>query len=537
MRILSTAEYSRSTAGLVQSSVQTSLPQSLTVAAGNSVSASSQQPLPVELAELSSMKSSQLRKLSQAAASEGAHSLLWDAIAKRCDDFAEQMRHWDIIYVLQAFTDARVDNNDLFLRFADALCAKTSKLPPKLLSDVFAVYEAVGLRPRALYVELFHAMIRLSRSMYAEELSQMLQCLARHRLGNPTVVAHLVDATMRQLRDMRFRYLCSVVGALGSLQMVPDTMLTELDRHAKFELETIAAQELLENLQAFPQLEFSWRPYEELCLQEFQRRLSGFKTAADVGQLADPYETMLFLRAKGLLESSFLEALIQWSLAAAHTPNVRSVRRPTSRQLAQLYDWCHEYGLDANPALSDAIGYYVESGGGQWPDKLPMPLKYSRQRRFVKSFDPLEDFVAQDSGAQSGTLASVHSSARSSERLVEDLPGLPSSDGGLATRAADLSEDAGDAESLISLPARSSYKRCGGETVGALITSRKSVRPRHRRDPGLKKILRKNWHRPPIYMMPGYTSRAKYRPGVATRQFPWGDDPVGRRGGVWVHRR
>merc|ERR1719359_2042466 len=167
-----------------------------------------------------------------------------------------------MVYVLQAFTDARVDTRQLFLRLANTLCAKTSKFPPKLVLDVFAVYESIGLRPRALYVELFHATIKLSRAMYAEELSLTLQCFARHRLGNPTVVAHLVSAILRDLKDMRLRYLCGIAGALGSLQMVPDTMLAELNKHAKFDVETVAVQELLENLQAFPQLEFSWRPYE-----------------------------------------------------------------------------------------------------------------------------------------------------------------------------------------------------------------------------------------------------------------------------------
>lgn len=60
--------------------------------------------------------------------------------------------------------------------------------------DVFAVFEENGIRPRALYVELFHAVIRLSRSMYAEELSLTLQALARYGIGNPTVLAHVVPA-------------------------------------------------------------------------------------------------------------------------------------------------------------------------------------------------------------------------------------------------------------------------------------------------------------------------------------------------------
>lgn len=497
--------------------------------------------LPVELPEVSGMRSSELRRLSQAAATQGAHSLLWQAIADRCEDFAEQMRHWDIVYVLQAFTDARVENKQLFHRLADTLCTKTSKFPPKHLLDVFAVYEAIGLRPRALYVELFHAMIRLSRSMYAEELTLMLQCLARYRLGNPTAVAHLVSAIQRQLRDVRLRYLCGITGALGSLQMVPDTMLAEFDGHAQFEVETVGIQELLENLQAFPQLEFSWQPYEDLCLEQFKERIAGFKTAADVGALADPFEAMFFLRAKGLLEPGFLEALTQWCLFTVHRPNVRSERRPTARQLGLLHERCQEHGLETSPALQDAIAYYVESGGGQWPQELPKPLQYNKGRRYIRTVDPIEDFVGQAVVPQFGELGqhSVRLPSRQQQALVQDLPGLPSSNDLFVEPATEWHEDDAVVEvetSLVHHPKRS-VKKCGGEQVGAFITSRKSVRPRHRRDPGLKRLLRKNWHRLPLFMLPGYASRPKYRPGVATRRYPWADIPVGANGASWVLRR
>lgn len=488
---------------------------------------------PVELAEVSGMRSSELRKLSQAAAAEGADPALWEAIATRCEDFSEQMRHWDIVHVLQAFAEARVENRQLFLRFADALCAKTSKFAPKQLLDAFAVYESFGLRPRELYLELFHVTIRLSRSMYAEELSLSLQCFARHQLGNPTVVAHLVSATLKQIRDFRLRYLCSITGALGSLRMVPDTMLTKFDEQARFEVQTVPMQELLENLQAFPQLEFSWRPYEELCLQQFIERLSAFQTAADVGQLADPFEAMYFLRAKGLLEKGFLEALTQWCLAGVHRPNVCSERRPTARQLAQLYDWCREYDLESSPALRDAIGYYVESGGGQWQPALQKPLRYQRKRRYVKNDDPAEHLVTTSSVALRG------SPRREQQSAMQDLPGLPASDDQFRQPVAsewDLTGEEPAAEDF-EVP-RSNRKKCGGETTNALISSsRKSSRPRHRRDPGARRDSRKNWT-VPIFMQPGFCSRPKYQPGVSTVKYPWSGIPAKASKGVgWVHRR
>lgn len=481
-----------------------------------------------ELDEIRSMKSSDLRRLAQAAAAEGAHPAVLETIAERCEAFGEQMRYWDIVYVLQAFAQMRVDNRSLFLRMAEVLCTKTSKFAPKRILDLFAVYESMGLRPRPLYVELFHSTIRLSRSMYAEEVSLTLQAFARHRLGNPTVVAHLVSAVLRQLRDFRLRYLCGVTGALGSLEMVPDTMLTEFEDHAKFEVQTVAIQELLENLQAFPQLEFSWRPYEELCLDEFRNRVRTLRTAQDVGQFVDPFETMNFLRTRGLLEDSYLEALSQWCLLTVHRPNVLSERRPTSRQLFQLYDRCRESELQSLPALKDAIRYYVESGGGQWQLALPKPLAYNRKRRYLRTHDPLEDVVLPMTHEPKEVLMEHRPHQ---QPKMDDLPGLPSSDK-IAVGA-----PVADELDLSRLPERSNRKKDAGETVKGFITSRKSVRPRHRRDPGLKKIFRKDMHRAPYYLMPGYASRPKYRPGVATKRTPYPDIPPGKGGAAWVLRR
>lgn len=367
----------------------------------------------------------------------------------------------------------------------------------------------------------------------------MLQCLARHRLGNPTVVAHLVSAVMRQISDIRLRYLCGITGALGDLQMVPDTMLVEFDAHAKFEVQTVAIQELLENLQAFPQLEYSWQPYEHLCLEQFKERIADMKTAREVGQLADPFGAMLFLRAQGLLEPSFLEALSQWCLSAVHRPNTRSERRPTSRQLMQLHDRCREHGLESDPALQDAIGYYVESGGGQWANSLPKPLRWGRRRRYIREDDPAEDLVEPSLVASSDIFGSTVAPSKAIRRArVEDLPGLPSSDGWASQAAVDLSEETNELqEADASSSPRSQYKRCGGKYVGAFITSRKSVRPRHRRDPGLHRTLRTNWPRAPLWLNPGFCSRPKYRMGVVTPRNRFAEVPVGPRGGSWVLRR
>ncbi|CAJ1333288.1 unnamed protein product, partial [Effrenium voratum] len=312
-----------------------------------------------------------------------------------------------------------VSNRDLFLRLADALTAKTAKMAPKHVLDLLAVYEAADLRPRALYVELLHAVLRLSRSMYAEELTLTLQALARYNLGNPTVVSQLMRTVRNEIKEFRLRYLCASAGALGALHACPQELLDVLDQRARFEVDTISVQELLDNIQAFPQLEFSWQPYEDLCLTEFLQRLSKFRTAEEVDQLVSPFEVARFLQSRGLLSPEFLRALCQWSLKGAHRPNVRAERRPSTRQLLQLQDLCFEHGLEEEPALQDAIQYFVESAGGKWHSIYAKPLKYKRRRAYIRREDPLD-------GLELPELPEPVSRPKQLER-PEDLAGLPSS--------------------------------------------------------------------------------------------------------------
>lgn len=486
-----------------------------------------------DIASVPAMKSSDLRRLSEAAAAAaqpgqpGTDPRLWDAISARCQAFAEQMNYWDSVMILQAYASSRVEHQDTLLRLGEALCAKTTQLAPKHCLDILAVYEAYNLRPRALYVELFHAIIRLSRSMYAEEASLALQALARYEIGNPTVVSHLVRTVMRQLSEFRLRYLCSVAGALGSLDAWHDPIFRELDKRAKFEVETIALQELLDNIQAFPKLEFSWRPYEELCMHEFMARVDALETFRDVDQLVDPFDALAFLKARGLLKTEFLEALTQWCLSGVHKPNVRSERRPTAKQLVMLHDECVELGIEETPALQDAILYYVESGGGRWPSALPPPLKYKEKRVYIRSPDPMEALLIDD-----GYSVESYPSSLRPRRRVPDLPGLPGlsdSQDLFASSDSNELEAAGIDEPKRKLPSK-------GETVTAVITSRRSPRPRVRKDVARKRLFRK-WGRVPLWYQGGYEMRPKYQQGVATKRYPWSGVPVGRRGAAWVMRR
>jgi len=481
-----------------------------------------------DLAAIPMMKSSQLRKLSEAAASGGADERIWAAISARCEASAETLNYWDSVLILQSFCAARVEHHGTLLRLGEALCSKMSRLAPKHVLDLFAVYEAFGYRPRVVYVELFHTLIRLSRSMYAEEIALSLQAMARYQLGNPTVISHLVRTISKQLGEFRLRYLCTVAGALGLLQACTEDFMVKIDQRARYEVETVAIQELLENLQAFPRLEFSWRPYEDMCLQEFHARTLTFVTAEDMDQLVAPFEAMAFLQAQSLLHEEFLKSLCQWCLRGVHRPNVRSERRPTTKQLVVLHDVCREWGLEDDAALQDAILFFVESAGGKWPITNPPPLRFRRKRVYIRTTDPLAGILpAEGLVPQASTPARV---GKDSENLPGIL-GLPEVQLETASEGNQLAVGGGDMA-----PPRQ-YKVSKGETVSCWITSRRSPRPRVRRDIGKMRLLNKERGRAPIWWQGGWEMTPKYQQGVATKRYPYAGKAIGNRGTARVMRK
>lgn len=500
-------------------------------------SPSSQGPLSegsgtTDLALVPTMKSPNLRRLAEAAATEGADPQVWAAIAARAAESAEKLNYWDTVMILQAFTAARVENRPLFLRLGDALSSKTSRLAPKHVLDLFAVYEAHGLRPRTLYVELFHTVIRLSRSMHAEELSLTLQALARYRLGNPTVLVHMVRTVLQQLKDCRLRYLCGITGALAAMETCPAALLEPLDTHARLELDSVPVQELLDDLQSFGLLEFSWKPYEDLCREELLTRTRAFYYAEDMDQFADPFKTMRWFQSNGLLHTEFLETLCQWCLAGVHRPNVRSERRPTARQLVALHDLCYERGLEDTVALQDTLQYYVESVGGKYEAIMPRALKYRKFRKYFRSADPHEGLLPVGVGYGS----SVGISQRPD---VQDLPGLPASSDEASwmyeeepSELAVQDQATGAAPRKRKLSARSPLLAPEESLVYCWTGSRKSPRPRHRRDPGLKKMLRKDMPRLPLWAIGGWTTRPKYQTGTAFWGSPYKGYPRTSRSGA-----
>lgn len=473
-----------------------------------------------DLIKVPEMSSSRLRKISQAAAAEGASLDLWNAVAKRCEETADSLNYWDAVHILQSFTEASVANESLLLCLAEALSAKTSKMATKHVLDLLAVYEAADLRPRALYVELLHSIVRLSRSMYAEEVALTLQALARYNIGNPTVIAQLMRTVASEIKEFRLRYLCATTGALGVLRACPPELLKMLNQRARFEVDTINVQELLDNIQAFPQLEYSWQPYEDLCLEEFMARVAKFRTAEDVDQLVDPFEGLLFLHSRNKLDAGYLRALCQWLLKGVHRPNVRSERRPTSKQLVMLYDFCFEHGIEEEPALQDTLAYFIESGGGIWPERYAEPLRYKKKRKYIRTDDPLKDVELPPLDEDGVVVAEEVKTSRAESIYGEESPRVVASHGKKPSGPSPLLEDPEDTL-VYRIKAR----------------SRKGIRPRNR-DPLRKRDFNKQTVPGPMWYYGSWAMRPKYQPGRSLGpRYPWPRVPVGPRGASWVLRR
>ena len=82
-----------------------------------------------------------------------------------------------------------------------------------------------------------------------------------------------------------------------------------------------------------------------------------------------------------------------------------------------MYDYCREHELEDEPALNDAIAYFVESGGGKWQEVYARPLSYTKKRYYIRTADPLQDVDLPPLPRSRSAPAKV--------KMLEDLPGLP----------------------------------------------------------------------------------------------------------------
>ncbi|CEM03250.1 unnamed protein product [Vitrella brassicaformis CCMP3155] len=353
-----------------------------------------------ELDHIKTMKSSDLRRLCESAVATKNTTLeLWIAIAQRALESADSLKVWDAIIVLESFAAVNMVDRTLFLALAEQFPKAALKMEPRLIISLFTVYEKAKLRPRLLYVELFHSLMKQTDRMYGHELADVLAMMARLKVGNPQVLRHMCRALVKYVHLLRFLHVCCVYGALRSLDVTNTTVYEVLEKRADMELQMLPVQELLDALQSVGSLEFSWHPFEKMLLNEYLKRTTKFEDGRDVDELADPFAAMDFMRAHGLLHKEFLTALCKWCVKATYRPAKRSWKRPMSHQLVQLHDICREWGLEENRDLQQAIRHFVSTKGGtdrymMWRADIPKSTTYATRRPYFLRPDPLERYQA-----------------------------------------------------------------------------------------------------------------------------------------------
>ena len=51
------------------------------------------------------------------------------------------------------------------------------------------------------------------------------------------------------------------------------------------------------------------------------------------------------------------------------------------------------HGIEEEPALQDALAFFVESGGGLWHQRYAQPLAYHKKRRYIRDWDELSPWM------------------------------------------------------------------------------------------------------------------------------------------------
>jgi len=156
--------------------------------------------------------------------------------------------------------------------------------------------------------------------------------------------------------------------------------------------------EVYETLLDLPNLEYSFRPFEDLLRAAFTARLRDISTARDVNMFACPIRVLLFAYTHEDIPNRTLFAYTRWANDMSYAPNTLSQKRPTAQDLVLLQTLCENQGVKTH-VLGNAIRNYLASGGGRQKTWLkPRPIAYQRKRVYVRCNDPCETRVPADPG-------------------------------------------------------------------------------------------------------------------------------------------
>ncbi|CBZ51188.1 hypothetical protein NCLIV_042550 [Neospora caninum Liverpool] len=303
-------------------------------------------------------------------------------------------RFFEALSFLHCVCALSLTDRELFLSFVPCFLRSTSSLEPRHLAQILTVYEAAGVRPRGLYVAVFNRVLKLAPSFYSHEFADLLCCLARLKIANPSFLAAFSQTLVSRLPEISFPDACRCVGALRSLGVAQESLFDLFDERQKKELELLPTQLLLEDFQKVLSLEFSWQAYENMIQEEFIKRTEAMLDDKDVDELADPFACLNFMKTRNLVSDKFLLALSKWCRAAVNRPATRSYKRPLAHQLVQLHDLMRERNLEQNKALEQAVLRFVaDDGGCVRRPRTVKPLLYQRNRRYISCPDLLPDGV------------------------------------------------------------------------------------------------------------------------------------------------
>ena len=158
-----------------------------------------------QIREIARLSPTKIRKvlLSAAKTKPANADALFRAASQRLSSL-ENVLYFDAIGILKAFQHAcPYFDEALYLKLAEDIGNQCSKLSPTHILECLEVFEEADLRPKVLYVELLHNLIRLSDVMYAEEFCQCFAVLVRLGIRNEYLVESLLKAAARGEKEFR----------------------------------------------------------------------------------------------------------------------------------------------------------------------------------------------------------------------------------------------------------------------------------------------------------------------------------------------
>lgn len=357
-----------------------------------------------DLQEIKSYSSSQLSKIAVSAADRSINSVeLWAAITQRTIDFAPKLKVWDAISVMGAIVRMGYKDREMFVTLGEVLPRHISSMTVNHICDILTYYERVGVHPRAMYVEMFHGLMKKTDSMYGEEFALVLTTLAQLKLGNPEILKHYCRAVVRSIDRLDYVDVCRITGALRALGVNHSTTFEIMDLKQQSELACLPIQELIDVLKKLKDSRitgFFWEPYESHAINELQRRLSEVpKDARYIAELNNPFDTLQWLKAQQLLNKPFLLALAVWSNKTVHERATNSSKRPLAHDLILLHSiMTEDFGMTSEDDLHHltcAIKKFALSRGGNnilmHKQEKFIPLVYQKGRQYRSTLDPLEN--------------------------------------------------------------------------------------------------------------------------------------------------